>query len=123
MSTVTTSQYASISDDSDDDGHGQGGGLDHRDLTWCNYLQLDDSSDEDDSVSLDQRVRGEEEEALLGGSQGDGGEGKVDKGEDNWVGKKCDVMFSRGQILLEIHNAIAIMTQTWVGEKCEVFTS
>ena len=84
MSTGTTSQYASNCDDSDDDGHGQGGGRDHRDLTGGNYLQLDNFIDEDDSVSLDQSVRGEEEEALLGKSQGnvekaregDTGEGK-----------------------------------------------
>ena len=31
-------------------------------------------------------------------------------------------MFSRGQILLEIPDAIAMMTQTWVGEKCDAFT-
>ena len=39
------------------------------------------------------------------------------------TGWEKNVMFSLGQILLEIYNAIAIMTQTWVGEKCEVFTS
>ena len=32
------------------------------------------------------------------------------------------VMFSRGQILLEIHDAIAMRTQTWVGKKCDAFT-
>ena len=31
-----------------------------------------------------------------------------------WVGK--NVMLSRGQILLEIHDAIAMRTQTWVGK-------
>ena len=31
-------------------------------------------------------------------------------------------MFSRGQILLEIHDAIAMRTQTWVGKKCDAFT-
>ena len=32
------------------------------------------------------------------------------------------VMFSRGKILLEIHDAIAMRTQTWVGKKCDAFT-
>ena len=53
MSTGTTSQHASNCDDSDDHGHGQGGGRDHCDLTGGNNLQLDHLSDEDDSVSFD----------------------------------------------------------------------
>ena len=32
------------------------------------------------------------------------------------------VTFSRGQILLEIHDPIAMRTQTWVGKKCDAFT-
>ena len=87
MSTGTTSQYTSNCDDSDDDGHGQGEGRDHHDLTGGNYLQLDHLSDEDDSISFDRSVRGEEEEAVLGRSQDDGGEAREgDKGEDkiNW---------------------------------------
>ena len=32
------------------------------------------------------------------------------------------MMFSRGKILLEIHDAIAMRTQTWVGKKCDAFT-
>ena len=32
------------------------------------------------------------------------------------------VMFSRGQILLEIYDAIAMRTQTWVGKKFDAFT-
>ena len=31
-----------------------------------------------------------------------------------WVGK--NVMLSRGQILFKIHDAIAMMTQIWVGK-------
>ena len=30
--------------------------------------------------------------------------------------------FSQGQILLEIHDPIAMRTQTWVGKKCDAFT-
>ena len=39
----------------------------------------------------------------------------------NWVGEKF-TMCSRGQILLEIHDAIALVTQNGVGKIHDVFT-
>ena len=36
-----------------------------------------------------------------------------------WVGK--NVMLSRGQILFNIHNAIAMLTQIWVGKNSQCF--